>query len=49
MTWLGSLVDMMPVGVPWIMCNGAAANNTIGGCFACAGMTFLISAVWRAF
>ena len=30
--WNGDLADSFHVNVPWIMCNGASANNTINTC-----------------
>ena len=30
--WNGQLAASMDVSVPWIMCNGASANNTINTC-----------------
>eukprot|EP00118_Oscarella_pearsei_P005546 m.25595 g.25595 ORF g.25595 m.25595 type:complete len:715 (+) comp28836_c0_seq3:162-2306(+) len=33
--WCGELAKSLDVGVPWIMCNGASANNTINTCNSC--------------
>ena len=30
--WCGRLVDKIDAGIPWIMCNGASASNTINTC-----------------
>ena len=30
--WNGDMANAFDVGVPWIMCNGEAANNTINTC-----------------
>ena len=37
--WNGDMANAFDVGVPWIMCNGEAANNTINACNGndCAG------------
>jgi len=32
--WCGQLADSLAVNVPWIMCNGQSANNTINTCNA---------------
>ena len=33
--WCGQLADSLHTGTPWVMCNGASANNTINArlCF----------------
>ena len=37
--WNGDMANAFNVGVPWIMCNGVSANNTINTCNGndCAG------------
>ena len=37
--WSGDMANAFDVGVPWIMCNGQSANNTINTCNGndCAG------------
>ena len=37
--WNGDMANAFNVNVPWIMCNGASANNTINTCNGndCAG------------
>ena len=37
--WNGDMANAFDVGIPWIMCNGEAANNTINACNGndCAG------------
>lgn len=30
--WCGSLVAGLDLGIPWLMCNGQSANNTINTC-----------------
>ena len=30
--WNGDMANAFNVGVPWIMCNGVSANNTINTC-----------------
>eukprot|EP01113_Clastostelium_recurvatum_P013639 TRINITY_DN1727_c0_g1_i1.p1 TRINITY_DN1727_c0_g1~~TRINITY_DN1727_c0_g1_i1.p1 ORF type:complete len:771 (+),score=128.12 TRINITY_DN1727_c0_g1_i1:272-2314(+) len=33
--WCGQVVDELNLEIPWIMCNGKAANNTIETCNSC--------------
>ncbi|XP_065835014.1 probable beta-galactosidase 2 isoform X2 [Oscarella lobularis] len=33
--WCGQLADSLHTGTPWVMCNGASANNTINTCNSC--------------
>lgn len=37
--WNGDMANAFNVGVPWLMCNGESANNTINSCNAndCTG------------
>jgi hypothetical protein len=35
--WMGSFVDSLGWGIPWEMCNGEYANNTIESCNSCEG------------
>ena len=30
--WCGNLVAQLDLGIPWVMCNGLSANNTINTC-----------------
>ena len=30
--WCGELVSKLNLGIPWVMCNGLSANNTINTC-----------------
>ena len=32
--WCGELVNKLDLGIPWVMCNGLSANNTINTCNA---------------
>ena len=31
-TWCGQLAAALDLDIPWVMCNGASANNTINAC-----------------
>ena len=31
-TWCGELAASLDLDIPWVMCNGASANNTINAC-----------------
>jgi beta-galactosidase len=33
--WCGDLAESLKIDVPWIMCNGDSANNTINTCNSC--------------
>ena len=33
--WLGQLVTQLKAGLPWVMCHGAHANDTIETCNGC--------------
>ena len=41
MAWLGELADELKTGLPWIMCHGAHANNTIETYNGCDGTSFV--------
>ena len=31
-TWCGELAESLALDIPWVMCNGASANNTVNTC-----------------
>ena len=39
--WLGELATELKTGLPWIMCHGAHANNTIETCNGCDCASFV--------
>ena len=39
--WLGELASELHTGLPWIMCHGAHANNTIETCNGCDCASFV--------
>ena len=45
--WLGELADELHTGLPWIMCHGAHANNTIETCNGCDCTGFVDGLVAR--
>jgi hypothetical protein len=34
-TWCGKLAEKLDIQVPWVMCNGMSANNTLNACNSC--------------
>ena len=41
--WLGQLATELKTNMPWIMCHGAHANNTIETYNGCDGTSFYVS------